>query len=147
MRQTTLKIAVSAAALATLAGLAAADGGDRPPGGLEAYKSASRTYPADLIPPAMVANARATFEQIAAVDAKTGDTGAKGHSWKFYGPTQAAIQPGVTSDLEITAAGTQAVYTGGGGAARRSIGGTKPQQSTFLLDGMEISILPAISGG
>src|SRR5881296_1939681 len=49
-----------------------------------------------------------------------------------------SIQPGVTSDLEIAAAGTQAVYTGGGGAARRSIGGTKPQQSTFLLDGMEI---------
>src|SRR5437762_7662760 len=50
-----------------------------------------------------------------------------------------SIQPGVTSDLEIAAAGTQAVYTGGGGAARRSIGGTKPQQCTFLLDGMEIS--------
>src|SRR5205807_9432160 len=47
-----------------------------------------------------------------------------------------SIQPGVTSVLEVTAAGTQAVYTGGGGAARRSIGGTKPQQSTFLLDGM-----------
>jgi hypothetical protein len=62
MQQTTLKIAVSAAALATLAGLAAADGGDRPPGGLEAYKSASRTYPADVIPPDVVANARATFE-------------------------------------------------------------------------------------
>ena len=50
-----------------------------------------------------------------------------------------AIQPGVTSNLEVAAAGTQAVYTGGGAAARRSIGGTKPQQSTFLLDGMEIS--------
>src|SRR2546427_378981 len=50
-----------------------------------------------------------------------------------------SIQPGVASDLEITALGTQAVYTGGGGAARRSIDGTKPQQSTFLLDGMEIS--------
>src|SRR5437899_1033821 len=50
-----------------------------------------------------------------------------------------SIQPGVTSDLEIAAAPTQAVYTGGGGAARRSIDGTKPQQSTFLLDGMEIS--------
>jgi Carboxypeptidase regulatory-like domain/TonB-dependent Receptor Plug Domain/TonB dependent receptor len=49
------------------------------------------------------------------------------------------IQPGVLSDLEIAAAPTQAVYTGGGGAARRSIGGTKPQQSTYLLDGMEIS--------
>ena len=97
MQQTTLKIAVSAAALTTLAGLAAADGGDRPPGGLEAYKSASRTYPADVIPPDVVANARATFEGIAAVDAKTGDPGAKGHLWKFYGPTQAAIQPGVTA--------------------------------------------------
>ena len=96
MRQTTLKIAVSAAALATLSGLAAADGGDRPPAGLEAYKSASRTYPADVIPPAVVANARATFEGIAAVDAKTGDPGANSHSWNFYGPTQAAIQPGVT---------------------------------------------------
>src|ERR1700756_3591781 len=41
-----------------------------------------------------------------------------------------AIQPGVTSNLEVAAAGTQAVYTGGGAAARRSIGGTKPQQST-----------------
>jgi hypothetical protein len=50
-----------------------------------------------------------------------------------------AIQPGVTSNLEVAAAGGQAVYTGGGAAARRSIGGTKPQQSTFLLDGMEIS--------
>src|SRR5437870_6320947 len=50
-----------------------------------------------------------------------------------------AIQPGVTSNLEVAAAGTQAVYSGGGAAARRSIGGTKPQQSTFLLDGMEIS--------
>src|SRR5437762_2500206 len=49
------------------------------------------------------------------------------------------IQPGVTSDLEIAAAPTQAVYTGGGSAARRSIGGTKPQQSTYLLDGVEIS--------
>src|SRR5438128_386739 len=50
-----------------------------------------------------------------------------------------AIQPGVTSNLEVAAAGTQAVYSGGGAAARRSIGGTKTQQATFLLDGMEIS--------
>src|SRR5437667_4649377 len=50
-----------------------------------------------------------------------------------------ALQPGVTWNLEVAAAGTQAVNTGGGSAARRSIGGTKPQQSTFLLDGMEIS--------
>lgn len=38
-----------------------------------------------------------------------------------------AIQPGVVSDMEFTATPVQAVYTGGGGATRRSIGGTKPQ--------------------
>ena len=37
-----------------------------------------------------------------------------------------SIQPGVASDLEITALGTQAVYTGGGSAARRSIGARVP---------------------
>jgi len=125
MRQTTFGIAVGAAALATLAALAAAQGilsghepfvskfaggdpdagqaasgettpGDRA-GGWEAYLSAARTYPADVIPPAVAANARATFVAIAAVDAKTGDPGANGHQWHFYGPTQAAVQPGVTS--------------------------------------------------
>lgn len=50
-----------------------------------------------------------------------------------------SIQPGVVSDMEITAVGAQSVYTGGGAAARRSIGGAKPSQSTYLLDGMEIS--------
>ena len=36
-------------------------------------------------------------EGIAAVDAKAGDPGAKGHKWNFYGPVQEGIQPGVTS--------------------------------------------------
>jgi len=71
--------------------------GEGPVGGWEAYLAASRTYPADVIPPAVVANAKATFEQIAAGDAKSGDPGAKGHKWNFYGPTQGAVQPGVTS--------------------------------------------------
>ena len=50
-----------------------------------------------------------------------------------------AIQPGVISNMEITASGTNAVYSGGGSTTRRSIGGTRPQQSTYLLDGFEIS--------
>src|SRR5438132_2769842 len=124
MRKSTLRIAVGATAFVTLAGLAtvlwtefrhepfrakfaggdpdaaassATTPGEGPIGGWEAYRSAARTYPADVIPPGVVGNAKATFEGIAAVDAKTGDPGAKGHLWKFYGPTQAAIQPGVTA--------------------------------------------------
>src|SRR5215468_7119781 len=36
-----------------------------PAGGYEAYKSAARTYPANVIPPSMVQNAKETFEKIA----------------------------------------------------------------------------------
>jgi len=124
MRKSTLRIAVGATAFVTLAGLAAvlwtefrhepfrskfAGGdpdaaassattpGEGPIGGWEAYRSAARTYPADVIPPGVVGNAKATFERIAAVDAKTGDPGAKGHKWNFYGPAHAAVQPGVTA--------------------------------------------------
>src|SRR5437899_279812 len=124
MRKRTLRIAVGATAFVTLAGLAAVlwtefrhepfrskfAGGDPeaavgrattpgggPIGGGEAYRSGARTYPADVIRPGAVGNAKATFERIAAVDAKTGDPGAKGHKWNFYGPTQAAVQPGVTA--------------------------------------------------
>ncbi|MBI4464772.1 MAG: TonB-dependent receptor, partial [Acidobacteria bacterium] len=50
-----------------------------------------------------------------------------------------AIQPGVISNMEITATGNVAVYSGGGSATRRSIGGTRPSQSTYLLDGFESS--------
>src|SRR5207302_8721211 len=62
-----------------------------------ACRSAAGTDPADGSPPGRVGNAKATFERIAAVDAKTGDPGAKGHKWNFYGPTQAAVQPDVTA--------------------------------------------------
>src|SRR5215831_6738717 len=37
-----------------------------PTGGYEAYKSAARTYPANVIPPSMVQNAKNTFNRIAA---------------------------------------------------------------------------------
>ena len=40
--------------------------GEGPIGGYEAYKSAVRTYPANVIPPSMVQNARNTFNKIAA---------------------------------------------------------------------------------
>ncbi len=63
----------------------------------EAYLSASRTYPANEIPPAVAAKAETAFEKLAAKDAKSGDPGAKGHKWKLYGPTQDATQPGVMS--------------------------------------------------
>src|SRR6476620_2436270 len=64
--------------------------GEGPIGGYEAYKSAVRTYPANVIPPAMVQNAKNTFNKIAA----QGDPGDNNH-WKSYGPLQNAIEPGV----------------------------------------------------
>jgi carboxypeptidase family protein/TonB-dependent receptor-like protein len=50
-----------------------------------------------------------------------------------------SIQPGVISDLSVTAPGTGGVFSGGGSNTRRSISGTRPSQSTYLLDGMETS--------
>ena len=50
-----------------------------------------------------------------------------------------SIQPGVVSDLGIGAPGSGGVFSGGGGNTRRSISGTRPSQSTYLLDGMETS--------
>lgn len=50
-----------------------------------------------------------------------------------------AIQPGVVSDLPGLVPGAQAIFVGGGAAARHSIGGTEPQQSSYLLDGIEIT--------
>ena len=64
--------------------------GEGPIGGYEAYKSAARTYPANVIPPSMVQNAKNTFNNIAA----QGDPGNNNH-WKAYGPLQHSIQPGV----------------------------------------------------
>src|SRR2546430_4290727 len=44
---------------------AQASPGERPAGRWEAYKAALPTYPAQATPPAVVPNARATFEKIA----------------------------------------------------------------------------------
>src|SRR6266487_4766529 len=63
-----------------------------PVGGYEAYKSAARTYPANVIPPSMVQNARKTFDKIA----KQGHPEGNNH-WQSYGPLQNSIQPGVLS--------------------------------------------------
>ncbi|TMP97884.1 MAG: hypothetical protein E6L09_12560, partial [Verrucomicrobia bacterium] len=61
-----------------------------PVGGYEAYKSAARTYPANVIPPRMVQNAKNTFNRIAA----HGDPQGNNH-WQPYGALQNAIEPGV----------------------------------------------------
>ena len=124
MRKSSLIFAVGAAVLVPLAGLttmlavlahhepflskfaggdpdaarsSATTPGEGPAGGYEAYKSAIRTYPADVIPPAVVANARATHQRIALADQRTGDPAANGHKWDFFGPKVSAVQPGVTS--------------------------------------------------
>ena len=64
--------------------------GEGPIGGYEAYKSAVRTYPANVIPVSMVQNAKNTFSKIAA----QGDPQGNNH-WNRYGPIQHSIQPGV----------------------------------------------------
>jgi len=71
--------------------------GESPAGGWEAYLASERTYPANVIPPAIAARAETTFDRLAAKDAKNGDPGAKGRKWEFYGPKQDAMQPGVTA--------------------------------------------------
>src|SRR5438552_12650512 len=63
-----------------------------PVGGYEAYKSAARTYPANVIPPSMVRNAKNTFNKIA----KQGDP-TSNNFWQSYGPLQNSIEPGLLS--------------------------------------------------
>jgi hypothetical protein len=65
------------------------------PNSIEAYLSAQRTYPANVIPPAISANAEKTFAKIARKDAKAGDPKGKGQSWEQLGPQVNATQPGV----------------------------------------------------
>ena len=79
-----------------------ATAGEGPVGGYEAYLSASRTYPAAAIPPAVVARAKATFNRIAKRDARLAKSHGRrfldsGGNWKQYGPQKYALQPGVTS--------------------------------------------------
>jgi hypothetical protein len=73
--------------------------GEGPLGGYEAYRAASRTYPATSVPPSIVAHAKATFAKIARRDARLASSGrrfmAAGHKWHLYGPKQNATEPGV----------------------------------------------------
>ena len=74
--------------------------GEGPIGGYEAYKSAMRTYPANVIPPFIVRNAKDTFNKI--VQDTFNMTATQGVSnsnnlWQSYGPIQNSIQPGVLS--------------------------------------------------
>jgi len=78
-----------------------AKAGEGPAGGYEAYRSAARTYPANAIPPAIVARAKATFNRIAKRDARLAKSGRRFQSadakWRLYGPRTYGVQPGVTS--------------------------------------------------
>src|SRR5438477_3314955 len=68
--------------------------GEGPVGGYEAYKSAARTYPANVIPPSMVQNAKKTFNKIATQTA-TQAAPTINNVWQSYGPLQNSIEPGV----------------------------------------------------
>src|SRR5437899_4458629 len=79
--------------------------GEGPIGGYEAYKSATRTYPANVIPPSIVQNAKKTFNKIATQTAanSTSSTTNNNH-WLSYGPIQNSVQPGVLSFSGATTA-------------------------------------------
>jgi hypothetical protein len=72
---------------------------ESPIDGYEAYLSAQRTYPANVIPASLPEKAKATFEKIG----KVGDSDGKNH-WQPYGPLQSAVQPGVLSFSGATTA-------------------------------------------
>jgi len=76
--------------------------GEGPVGRYEAYKSAARTYPANVIPPSMVQNAKKTFDKIAtqtatqiATQTATQAAPTSNNVWQSYGPLQNSIEPGV----------------------------------------------------
>jgi hypothetical protein len=71
--------------------------GEGPVDSYEAYLSAQRTYPANVIPPSIVQQSEDTFSKIASQDATSGDPSSGGHRWTQYGPQVDAVQPGVTS--------------------------------------------------
>ena len=62
-------------------------------GGFDAYIAATEAYPANAVAPALFTRAKQTFGQLAG----KGDPGGKNQTWKLYGPTQDATQPGVTA--------------------------------------------------
>src|SRR3954452_7483283 len=78
-------------------GKSADTAGEGPTGGYEAYLAASRTYPANVIPPQVANRAEVAFNALAKRDAASGDPAGAGRQWQFYGPRRSATQPGVTS--------------------------------------------------
>src|SRR6266566_1579390 len=88
----------SAAVLAKAEGGDPDSSGDSPglgPVSFDAYMSAERTYPANVIPPAIAQRAEDTFNAIAAADAKKGDPKGAGHTWHLYEHKQNATEPDV----------------------------------------------------
>ena len=90
--------------------------GEGPRTGYEAYLAAMRTYPANVIPPAIVAREKATFNRIVRRDARLAKRGKHfadaGPTWSFYGPRRYGIQPGVlafTGATNTTASRTTAL--------------------------------------
>ncbi len=63
----------------------------------DTYLQAADAYPAANVTPSEVANAEATFNALAASDAKHGDPKGGGAQWQQVGPQQDATQPGVTA--------------------------------------------------
>jgi hypothetical protein len=90
-------------------------------GGYEAYRAATRTYPANVIAPAIVARAKATFGRIAKRDARLRSRLrarhvrsflSSGPQWELYGPRKYAVEPGVlsfTGATNVTASRTVAL--------------------------------------
>ena len=83
-----------------------AKAGEGPAAGYEAYRSASRTYPANTISPAIVARAKTTFTKIARRDARLRKVlrsrNGRGFQWddskwRLYGPRKYAVEPGVVA--------------------------------------------------
>src|SRR5436309_12078401 len=102
-RAVTAKIASDSDAASTSARTTPGEG---PVGGYEAYKSAARTYPANVIPPSMVQNAKNTFLKIATQTAasSSSNTVTGNNHWQSYGPLQNSVQPGVLSFSGATTA-------------------------------------------
>jgi hypothetical protein len=105
--------------------------GEGPASGYDAYQSAARTYPANTIPPAIVARAKATFARIAKRDARMRAKLRARHArsflwggskWRLYGPRKLAVQPGVLAfngATNVTASRTVALVADPDCSARR----------------------------
>jgi hypothetical protein len=115
--QVQLKLGAGAAGLMNKEGKV----GEGRAAGFEAYMSAARTYPANTIPPAILARAKATFGRIAKRDARLRASLrarhvrtflSEGPKWHLYGPRKAAVEPGVlafSGATNVTASRTVAL--------------------------------------